>query len=227
MRHESKFVFPLHAYADFESCLRASRFFFSEIYHERRINNIYLDTQEYKNLFENLHGVQNREKHRIRWYGGEKNIRKPILEYKIKHGEMGYKEYYPLPAFLFDTTFNYDDYLEQIKFEPEMKIPQYQLMLDDIHTEVPTLFNTYLRRYFLSADGRFRLTIDHGLAYQTINRWFAGLVGFSEDKMVVELKYENNDVHDAGKIMQELGLRLARNSKYVIGMQGLYFNLFE
>ena len=60
-----------------------------------------------------------------------------------------------------------------------------------------------------------------------VNRWFNGLTGFSEDKLVVELKYEKKDVREAGEILQELGLRLSRNSKYVIGMQGLYYNLFE
>ena len=60
-----------------------------------------------------------------------------------------------------------------------------------------------------------------------VNRWFNGLTWFSEDKLVVELKYEKNDLREAGEILQELGLRLSRNSKYVIGMQGLYYNLFE
>lgn len=227
MRYESKFVFPLHMYADFETRLRTSRFFFSEIYYERRVNNIYLDTSEYKNYFDNHHGLQNREKHRIRWYGNGKAVDHPILEYKIKHGEMGYKEYFTMPGLTFDTSFNYDRYLEIIKQESAGKMPLYKGMYHDISEEVPTLYNTYLRRYFLSADGNFRLTLDRDLAYKMTNRWFNGLSGFSEDKLVVELKYENNDIHGAGKIMQELGLRLSRNSKYVIGMQGLYFNLFE
>lgn len=227
MRHENKFVLSADGYGDFHARLRASRYFFSEIYAERRVHNIYLDTEGYKNLFDNLHGVQNRAKHRIRWYGESDQVSDPILEYKIKQGEMGYKEYHALPGFSFDTTFAYGVYLDKIKKDGRKKMPLYHLMTHEIAEEVPTLYNTYLRRYFLSADGNFRVTIDRGLDYKAINRWFDGLPGFREEKMVVELKYENRDVLKAGAILQELGLRLTRNSKYVIGMQGLYFNQFD
>jgi len=226
MRYENKFVFPTHLYGDIQAGLLSSRFFFSEIYHERRINNIYLDSVNYKNLFDNLHGLQNREKHRIRWYGEGSNANQPFLEYKIKQGELGFKEYYGLPDFSFDTSFSYEKYLNTVKQDVQIKMPMDRMMVRDILIEVPTLYNTYLRRYFLSADERFRVTIDRSLQYKAINRWFNDLAGFSEDKMVVELKYENNDIRAAGAIMQELGLRLSRNSKYVIGMQGLYFNQF-
>ncbi len=227
MRYENKFVLPLHAYPGFLAQLRTSRFFFSEIYHERRVNNIYLDTKDYKNLFDNFHGLQNREKHRIRWYGSEKSVEKPILEYKIKHGEMGYKEYFNLPRFSFDGMFDFGALLDSIHHESKENLPQYKAMYHDILVEVPTLYNTYLRRYFLSADGNYRLTLDKDLDYKMINRWFNGLTGFSENKLVIELKYERNNIRKAGEILQELGLRLSRNSKYLVGMQGIYYNLFE
>jgi hypothetical protein len=227
MRYENKFVLPWDAYADFQMRLLSSRFFFSEIYEERRVNNIYLDTEGYKNLYDNLYGVENRAKHRIRWYGISSSVNQPFLEYKIKHGSLGYKEYFSLPPFTFDTAFTYSDYLDVIKKDVRKKMSLYQLMYREMLEEVPTLFNTYLRRYYLSADGKFRLTIDRDLAYFAINRWFDGLPGFHEEKLVVEIKYENNDLAGAGAIMQELDLRLTRNSKYVIGMQGLYFNLFS
>lgn len=226
MRHENKFVLPAEDYAAFHAQLLSSRFFFSEIYHERRVNNIYLDTEDYKNLFDNLHGVQNREKHRIRWYGDESSAGQPLLEYKIKQGSMGYKEYYALPEFLLDSSFDYNKYLAGVKKGINGKMALYAAMYHDISREVPTLFNTYLRRYFLSADGKFRITMDRCLRYKAINRWFDSLPAFTEEKLVVELKYENDDISLARAILQDLGLRLSRNSKYVVGMQALYFNLF-
>lgn len=227
MRHENKFVFPESFLGVIEHRLLSSRFFFSEIFYERRVNNIYLDSPDYRNLYDNLCGVQNRVKHRIRWYGASRNVADPILEFKIKHGEMGFKEYAPLPSFSFDSDYYYDTYLAVIAAGIRDESPAQQLMLHDIFNEVPTLYNTYLRRYYLSADGKFRITIDRELEYAAISRWYSGLSGFSEDNIVVELKYENADMGAAARIIQELGLRLARNSKYVIGMQGLYFNNFQ
>ncbi len=227
MRYESKFVFPAYAYGDLQARLLSSRFFFREIYQERRINNIYLDSADYKNLFDNLRGVQNREKHRIRWYGQQSQSNQPFLEYKIKQGELGYKEYYAIPSFSLDTTFDYNTYLDLIKRAARKKMAMDKIMYREIFNEIPTLYNTYLRRYFLSADEKFRITLDRVLKYKAANRWFDNLPEFRENKMVVELKYENRDISTAGAIMQELGLRLSRNSKYVIGMQGLYFNTFE
>jgi len=224
VRYESKFVLPAEMRDRFLNRVRSSRFLFSEIYWERRVNNIYLDTLEFKNLYDNLNGVQNRVKHRIRWYGEATRIKKPTLEYKIKHGELGEKEFYWLPELDLREKFNYDEYLGRIRAESDAAAPEINLMLADIAIEIPTLHNTYWRQYFLSADRNFRLTIDRDLRYGMMDRWFNSIATYAEDKIVVELKYNNPDIHKAGCIMQDLGLRTTRNSKYVIGMRALYFN---
>ena len=66
------------------------------------------------NYRDNLNGVQNRIKHRIRWYGEVIKVEEPILEYKIKQGELGYKESYPLLGFVFDEAFRFEDYLSEM-----------------------------------------------------------------------------------------------------------------
>jgi len=224
MRYENKFAFPAWALDEILNRLYTSKYFFSEIFQERRVNNIYLDSPNYKNLLDNLHGVQNRVKHRIRWYGSGTQVQSPILEFKIKHGELGYKEYLPLPTFTLDTTYSYDAYLKKITRNSQGLPQAKKLLHHDILDEVPTLYNSYLRRYFLSADENFRVTIDRELSYKSISRWYSGMSGFSEEKIVIELKYEKKDIKCAANVIQDLGLRLSRNSKYVIGMQGLYFN---
>jgi len=224
VRYESKFVFPAEMHAGFLNRVRSSCFLFSEIYWERKINNIYLDTLEFKNLYDNLNGVQNRVKHRIRWYGEATAVDKPVLEFKIKHGELGEKEFYWLPKLNFSQNFNFDDYREKIRSESDRSSAEINLMLADLNIEIPTLYNTYWRQYFLSGDKKLRLTIDRDLRYTRMDRWHSSLSTFSEDKIVVELKYNNPDIGQAGRIMQDLGLRAARNSKYVIGMRALYFN---
>ena len=78
-------------YHDIYNQILLSPAFFKEIYYERRVNNIYLDSFDYANYYANINGEQNRVKQRIRWYGDTFDAKTPILEYKIKHGELGIK----------------------------------------------------------------------------------------------------------------------------------------
>ena len=53
---------------------------------------IYFDNEELDFLFENIEGHSNRRKIRIRWYGECFGNINANLEYKIKNGNVGYKE---------------------------------------------------------------------------------------------------------------------------------------
>ena len=60
---------------------------FSEIFHERIVNNIYFDTLNMDYYYDNKSGSSKRMKVRIRWYGNQFGlIEKPVLELKIKDG---------------------------------------------------------------------------------------------------------------------------------------------
>jgi len=227
MRRENKFVFHETLSGSIYSALLTSRYFFSEIFTERRVNNIYLDSMTFDNYKDNLNGVQNRVKHRIRWYGENLIVEKPILEYKIKQGELGFKDYYPLPGFKFDESFNFETYFSGITANSRAQSPENILMHSDLSIEIPTLYNTYRRRYFLSGDGKYRITLDTGILYKRFGGKFNNAFSFSEDNIVLELKYENEDTSRASMIMQNLGLRISRNSKYVVGIKGIYFNDFD
>ncbi len=223
MRYENKFVYEQHYYDDVLNKLALSPFHFEEIYHERVINNIYLDTHMLSNYNDNMIGAQNREKHRIRWYGEAIEIEHPILEYKIKKSELGYKEFFQLPAFVFDDHYDYQDYLHVVKQHLDDADHRQHIMYHRVREEVPTLYNSYRRRYFLSQDQRYRVTIDTDLTFASIQHSVKAYQ-FSVDHMIIELKYEKEDVTGATNIMQNLGFRMTRNSKYVTGINGLFYN---
>ena len=42
---------------------------FRKIYPDRKVNNIYFDNSELSAYFENVNGVSERRKFRVRWYG--------------------------------------------------------------------------------------------------------------------------------------------------------------
>src|SRR5690349_4465460 len=81
---------------------------------DRFINSIYLVTYELDYYNDNIAGLADRVKQRIRWYGVDlEHIANPVLEIKIKNNELGYKRYAELPAFKPGKNFSYEAYMKQ------------------------------------------------------------------------------------------------------------------
>ena len=86
-RYERKFFIDNLTIEKIESIVRLNSFVFSEIYSSRYINNIYFDTYSFSNYFDNVDGLSDRFKVRIRWYGELFGIiNEPKLEIKLKKG---------------------------------------------------------------------------------------------------------------------------------------------
>jgi hypothetical protein len=88
----------------------------------------------------------------------------------------------------------------------------------------PVLLNRYRRRYFVSHDGRYRLTVDSELGYQAVARRlnrFPTWVG-SDGRVIVELKFGLGDADGASRIASRFPFRVTRSSKYVLGVEALY-----
>ena len=195
-RFERKFAIDELNACEVEHLIRKNPSCFSEIFHPRYINNIYLDTYNLNSWHENLIGNTNRVKARIRWYDDLfGKIDSPVLEFKVKQGLLGTKPKYNLPSFIFDASIT-KDRLHDLFRKSDLKeeLVQHMLNLE------PTLLNRYKRKYFLSIDKRFRLTLDTELAYykirpnnNTFNREFA-----DKDKVIIEIKYdkENDSIVD-------------------------------
>ena len=99
-RYERKCVVPRLLIRDLEYYIKTHPAIFTVVYSERYVNNIYFDTIDYKNFFDNVYGNVNKIKPRIRWYGGLFGlVQHPILEYKIKKGLLNKKKSYPIASF--------------------------------------------------------------------------------------------------------------------------------
>jgi len=193
---------------------------FSEIYPPRYINNIYLDDPWMENYFDNVGGVLERRKARIRWYHELfRQIDDPLLEFKIKRGLVGTKAQYPFPPFTLDENFS-EVYLKKtIRFSelpPDVK--------DHLLTLEPVLLNCYLRWYFATPDRRFRLTVDSGLTFYHLNKINNRFVHKQVDheNIVMELKYQSEDDPQAARITAGFPFRMTRSSKYVQGIERVY-----
>ena len=67
-RFERKFIFKQTSTKNIETLIKLNKVGFYEIFHERCINNIYFDTINFDNYYDNIDGISDRVKYRIRWY---------------------------------------------------------------------------------------------------------------------------------------------------------------
>lgn len=216
-RYERKFTVPKKFSTNsIIHSIKENSFLFREVFYQRQINNIYFDTEQYNDYFDNVLGVSNRKKIRIRWYGNMfGKISDPVLEIKIKKGVVGDKWSYKLNEFTLDDNFT-NQKIQQIFKESGLPLP----ILESIKKVFPTLLNSYKRRYYLSADNKFRITVDFDLEYRKINSKFNKFFikpAFDENK-IIELKYGLSDDNTAKTIATQFPFRLYKNSKYVNGI---------
>jgi SPX domain protein involved in polyphosphate accumulation len=228
MRYERKYRIELDSFAQVKQTVREHPMAFRNLFPDRIVNNLYLDTPYLDFLNENLDGVGIRTKFRIRWYGADfENAATPMLEVKRKDGELGDKLFAPLPELGIGRT-DLPDYLNrnlqqtlQIKSDPRKPDETGHLrefVLPNVRLE-PALYNRYLRSYLISRDGKFRLTLDRKMEFASARRQLGGNLRWRlDDAVVMEIKYDQADEHRWDSIGQFLPYRLGKNSKYVNGL---------
>lgn len=193
---------------------------FSEIFHQRIVNNIYFDTENLDLFKANYNGHSQRYKIRIRWYGemfGQ--IEHPVLEIKIRNGLLNRKESYPIKPFKLDQGFHKKIPILSI-FNSEVPIH----IKRKIEACTPVLLNQYIRKYFLSFDKNFRITIDKEMKFYKIQRfenYFANQIANKMDS-ILELKYSPENDNLANRITNQFPFRLTKSSKYMVGMYNIY-----
>ncbi|MCK6648781.1 MAG: VTC domain-containing protein [Bacteroidia bacterium] len=216
LRYERKFYVTGTPLPDMLHIIRIHPALFSEIFHQRQINNIYFDSPGFESYYDNMDGAHARIKARIRWYGETFGTAiKPTLEFKIKRGLLGFKKNYVLPNFSVDTNITRDKLLSiMIAAVDDERLKAY------LHKVHPVLLNVYTRRYFITADKRIRLTIDTGLHYYSIMDQGSLFVSpVKDDKgIVVEMKYDKDTELLADRISSEFPFLMTKNSKYLQGL---------
>ena len=219
-RYENKFVISKLTRPEIEMAVKLHPALFSEIFHERTINNIYFDSLDLKSYFDNLAGVSERYKFRIRWYGNTFGlVKNPVLEIKIKQNALGQKLSYPLADFVISDDFSLDT-IQSVFLRSQLPAA----ILAEFNTMHFVFINSYRRKYFESFDHKFRLTIDSRLKfYRLSNRRGRGLSVYGgRSGLVVELKYSSEHSDLADQIAGQLPFRITKNSKYVAGVEALY-----
>ncbi len=221
-RYERKFLVEDLQPFQVKALIKQHPRLFHEPYPPRNVNNLYLDTPDLVNYYDNVDGASRRRKIRVRWYGAEfGQIKQPMLEVKVKDGLVGTKHTYPLASFRLDAKFC-DRALQKILSESDLP-DEVRFILRGIDV---VLFNRYYRHYFTDQEKAFRLTMDSVMIFYKVNGLFGNqFIHRQTDhcNTVVELKYEVDQETKAGRVAGYFPFRMTRNSKYVQGMERVYF----
>jgi hypothetical protein len=219
-RYERKFFISELSKHEIETIVKLHPSMFDEIYYERNINNIYFDSFDMANFFDNVDGLSQRVKFRIRWYGKLLGvIDKPVLEVKIKQGQLGSKLHYPLESFCLDESLTNDKMKEIISTSQIPHEIKYILLSLNY-----TLLNRYTRKYYQSKDKKYRVTIDSDMKYVHLSHLYNSYLNELVDYMhnILELKYDKDDDEEARIITNYFSFRMTKSSKYVTGIERLH-----
>jgi hypothetical protein len=221
MRYERKYREEGLTLGEIQQIVRNHPMSFRRIHPDRQVNNVYFDTEDLHFFRENLYGVPDRHKIRLRWYGGD-HLRADhaFVELKCKQALLGEKFVAPAPRFLLRAGARLDTLLREAiqGLWQDDAVQRRAPGLMSLRL-VPTLLNTYHRSYHISHNGKFRLTIDRAMhsygftACQETHR-----IPSIDPALVVEVKYDAEYDEEFPPVGQGLPFRLSRNSKYVTGM---------
>ncbi len=178
---------------------------FKTAFPDRTVNNIYFDNVNFQCCFENLDGISERTKIRYRWYGEEEQFSKGKLELKIKKNALGTKKYFEL---------DHPNDVNDLEFQVKNTLNKHDLQA--------ALHNQYLRSYFIDDSRKYRLTIDRNLSYWLPNQ-YSEIPSYSDNRIIVELKFDQEDASTIDKVTRFFPFRLSKHSKYGSGLMNLVY----
>ena len=178
---------------------------FKKIYFERIVNSIYIDNENFKNVWDNINGFSQRSKYRIRWYNDLKNS-KVFLEEKNKLNQTTFKNKIEIGPFKNEKDLMI--FLNSNEFQKKYLF-KYKYNLKNV------LKVSYKRSYFIDPKKKIRVTLDQNI---TVNKkYINNNFGISLDKNIIELKYDVTDSNYCNQLIlnSRLDNRNKKYSKYV------------
>ena len=211
-RYEIKFVLDNAGLADAMQWLYTNTTA-NKSYNNRMVNSIYFDDVNFSSVRDNLAGIAQRNKLRLRWYGNQKNSL-PIFEVKTKNGRLGKKIAYSINSINNNIM---ELNLDKITSCCIKDLAIHDIILDD-HI-VPTLQVGYEREYYETHEN-IRITIDYDIQFSDtqLHTTLNENSSFSYPFHVMEIKFEPNMKNAVSKLIKPLHMTPKRHSKYLIGL---------
>ena len=215
-RYEIKFSLDEAMYAEAMSWISVNTEAIKK-YNNRIVNSLYFDDTNYSSLRDNIIGLPERFKYRLRWYvnNDAKIITCPKFEIKIRSGRLGRKE----TLDLIPKTESFESLpLKEIELDLRDELLKSNYILEDYLS--PSLATAYLREYYEDHLG-LRITIDKNIEFSFVDGINTKLCDCPKTKYyryILELKF-NPDIKDhVSKLICELNMTPTRHSKYLVGL---------
>ena len=200
-RIERKFVFGKYNKDNIEKFLLTNNF--KKVYPDRKINSIYLDTENFDSVRDNINGVNNRKKIRVRWYNND--FDNMYIEIKNKKNFNVWKNIFKIKYYFTKETLVED-----------LKKYFYDLKNHKInnHNYKFVLLTNYLRSYWLSKNKKIRATIDNNITTKSLNN-NSNTINLNDT--VLEFKFSPKDENYYRELFlkKHLNIRTQKYSKYV------------
>jgi len=182
-------------------------------YPDRTVNNVYFDTLGNASYVQNLFGSSSRAKLRYRWYGKNREPAPGALEVKCRRNFFGWKIRFSCPVLAVEP----DDDWRRIRDKIARAVPHEGRVWCETYP-APMILNRYFRRYFLSADGNIRITVDTNQSvwdqrYKSIPNYDHGAQ--LPDTLVVEVKFAREHEKLAYEAVKSMPIRVSRHSKFM------------
>ena len=208
-RYETKVPLQRQQYQELMPSLYRMGLHPKNMYPDRLVHSIYLDTPELDNYFDNVSGVSRRRKIRLRWYGEDPSHM--VLELKSKKNKASSKRTIHLenPEILIPR----DRFTLKMLFERSIA----SLPIDIAPLYHPVLQVTYRRSYFELVSG-IRMTLDREIRYQKLSPSVSHQMRLSPVDYVVEFKYSVSQEREFRNLLRDFPFRIFRHSKYIVGL---------
>jgi len=205
-RYERKFILTNQTVPEVENLLQNSQFNFKKNYPSRKVNSIYFDDSDTSSILENIDGHNFKNKIRLRWYGKKHLINSPILELKKKNGYVNYKKIYIIKNFI-PTIFT----KKNVSLIMKKLCDKYNFL----NKKIAISSTHYDRLYFISSRNNIRATIDFNINYINIQNHSNYNLNKYSKSIIIEIKYPNEKDEYVRAKLENITLRVSKNSKYI------------
>tara|TARA_Y100001936_G_C16066401_1_gene667540 strand:- start:135 stop:827 length:693 start_codon:yes stop_codon:yes gene_type:complete len=218
-RNEIKFIASSQEYHYLLKWVRLHPAGFYTVYPDRRVSNVYFDSHEYVAYSDNLNGATSRSKVRYRWYGPSLTPDAGALEIKCKRNLFVWKHIFKASKAPYSPSANWARIRQLLNSQLPLEAKKW---LEE--NPLPVLINRYNRKYFLSQDGKVRVTIDDKLVFFDQRFKPVPNIKYSANNpvfFVVEFKFDQKYRELASRYIQTIPIRISKSSKYCNGLSFL------
>ena len=207
MRREIKIPIHKNNYFNFKSWIDLTKNCYHE-YSDRNVNSIYFDTENFQSAQDNLAGISERKKYRVRWYNDD--VKNLIHEIKIKKNNLGKKISLKSKSDLKDIKIFFSHTNNLFKNENARNFKE-----NINHFDLkPIMKISYVRSYYIFKN-QIRITFDRNLKYHLFSNDRKINEKFLDNMCVIEFKYSENNNILAQEILQNSNFVPKRFSKYL------------